>query len=424
MRWHPKWFIHLKYSYGVNYTRFYKDERMDSSPYGTGTSSAYSVGLKMITESPTEARYAWGLEVRHIYHRVKTIHDDLEITPITGMRLPNLGVFFTFSAFYGGRKTAGDEAKKLFLNEDYVAARPKFREFINTYPNHGRMRRAKKLLDITNKRIPYQLYSEGGNLQGRKKMDNAAEKYVEALTAAEDTLKDRLMERLDELVEHYVAKGNEFFELRQDEEALSNLRKAAALTEEGKRAQNTLRAKILMAQGNDLATAGLYSLAIRKYDAVPDLDRKLTMKARRASMKAAVGMVGDVNEAKDVVTLRLALKSLKTARDMFAPAEFKYNNYITVLEKQLAATDSLQVRREMDNSLEEAREFIAQRHMPRLETGMLVSEVQDLLGEPDEVVESTKGKNRNYQMWIYNLPHREKRLLYFENYVLFKIEAG
>ena len=424
MRWHPKWFIHLKYSYGVNYTRFYKDERMDSSPYGTGTSSAYSVGLKMITESPTEARYAWGLEVRHIYHRVKTIHDDLEITPITGMRLPNLGVFFTLSAFYGGRKTAGDEAKKLFLNEDYVAARPKFREFINTYPNHGRMRRAKKLLDITNKRIPYQLYSEGGDLQGRKKMDNAAEKYVEALTAAEDTLKDRLMERLDELVEHYVARGNEFFELRQYEEALSNLGKAAALTEEGKRAQNTLRAKILMAQGNDLATAGLYSLAIRKYDAVPDLDRKLTMKARRASMKAAVGMVGDVNEAKDVVTLRLALKSLKTARDMFAPAEFKYSNYITVLEKQLAATDSLQVRREMDNSLEEAREFIAQRHMPRLETGMLVSEVQDLLGEPDEVVESTKGKNRNYQMWIYNLPHREKRLLYFENYVLFKIEAG
>ena len=109
---------------------------------------------------------------------------------------------------------------------------------------------------------------------------------------------------------------------------------------------------------------------------------------------------------------------------MFAPAEFKYNNYITVLEKQLAATDSLQVRKEMDNSLEEAREFIAQRHMPRLEAGMLVSEVQDLLGEPDEVVESTKGKNRNYQMWIYNLPDREKRLLYFENYVLFKVEAG
>ena len=424
MRWHPKWFIHLKYSYGVNHTRFYKDERMDSSPYGTGTSSAYSVGLKMITESPTEARYAWGLEVRHIYHRVNTIHDDLEITPITGMRLPNLGVFFTLSAFYGGRKTAGDEAKKLYLNENYVAARPKFREFINTYPNHGRMRRAKKLLDITNKRIPYQLYSEGGDLQGRKKMDNAAEKYVEALTAAEDTLKDRLMERLDELVEHYVARGNEFFELRQYEEALNNLGKAAALTKEGKRAQNTLRAKILMAQGNDLVTAGLYSLAIRKYDAVPDLDRKLTIKARRASMKAAVGMVGDVNEAKDVVTLRLALKSLKTARDMFAPAEFKYSNYITILEKQLAATDSLQVRKEMNNSLEEAREFIAQRHMPRLETGMLVSEVQDLLGEPDEVVKSTKGKNRNYQMWIYNLPHREKRLLYFENYVLFKIEAG
>ena len=423
-RWHPKWFIHLKYSYGVNYARFYKDERMDSSPYGTGTSSAYSIGFKIITESPTEARYAWGMELRHIFHDIRKINDPLEITPITGMKLPNLGLFFTFSAFYGGRKTAGDEAKKLFLEKDYIAARPKFLEFMNAHPNHARMPRAKKLLDITNKRIPQQLYAEGGDLQGRKDMDAAAKKYVESLTTAEDTLVEKLQDRLDELVEFYIAEGTELFESRQYEEALASLGKAAALTEEGKRAQNNLRAKIVMAQGNDLAAAGLYTLAIKKYDAVPKLDRTLTVEARRAGMKAAVGMVGDVNKASDVATLRLALKSLNTAREMFTPAEFKYNDYITSLEAQLAASDSIAVRREMGRSLDEARKVLKRRHMPRLETGMLVSDVEDLLGAPDEVVEEVRGKDGNYQMWVYNLPDKQKRLLYFENYILFKIETG
>lgn len=424
MRWHPKWFVHLKYSYGVNYTRFLKGERMDSSPYGTGTSSAYSVGLKLITESATEARYAWGLELRHIYHKVKTITDPSELTPITGLRLPNLGLFFTFSAFYGGRTTVGDEGKKLFLNEDYVAARPKFLQFMNAHPNHARIRRARKLLDITNKRIPYQLYTEGGGLQGRRRMDDAAEKYVEAMKTAEDTLKDRLEEKLDELVAYYIEQGNELFDLRRDEEALENLRKAAALTDAGKRALDRLHAKMLMVQGDDLAASGLYHMAIRKYEAAPELDRTLTVAARRASLQAAVGMVGDVNQATDVASLRLALKSLKTARDMFAPAEFKYNDYIARLEEQLAAADSVQVRREMDDSLLKAREIIAQRHMPRLELGMLVSEVEDLLGEPDEIVETPGDQDRNYQMWIYNLSRTEKKLLYFEDYILFKIEAG
>ncbi len=424
MRWHPKWFIHLKYSYGVNYTRFYKDQRMDSSPYGTGTSSAYSIGLKIITESPSEARYAWGLELRHIFHNIRNINDPLEITPIKGMKLPNLGLFFTFSAFYGGRKTAGDEAKKLFINQDYIAARPKFLEFMNAHPNHARMPRAKKLLDITNKRIPQQLYSEGSDLQGQEDMDTAAKKYIEALTTAEDTLVHELQDRLDELVEFYIEEGTELFESRYYEEALVSLGKAAALTEEGKRAQNNLRAKIVMAQGNDLAAAGLYTLAIEKYDAVPELDRTLTVEARRAGMKAAVGMVGDVNKASDMASLRLALKSLKTARDMFAPAEFKYNDYIISLEAQISMTDSIAVRREMGRSLNEAREVLQRRHMPRLETGMLVSDVEDLLGAPDQVVEEVRGKDGNYQMWIYNLPDRQKRILYFENYILFKIETG
>ena len=34
------------------------------------------------------------------------------------MIIPNYGIFFTLSAFYGGNKTSGDEAKKMFLNSE------------------------------------------------------------------------------------------------------------------------------------------------------------------------------------------------------------------------------------------------------------------------------------------------------------------
>tara|TARA_B100000686_G_scaffold31577_1_gene32721 strand:+ start:11867 stop:13750 length:1884 start_codon:yes stop_codon:yes gene_type:complete len=424
MRWNPKWFFHFKYSYGVNYTRFYKAESLDASPYGTGTSSAYSFGLKIITESSTEARYAWGLELRHIFHNVKKIHDPLQITPINSMQLPNVGIFFTFSAFYGGQKTAGDEGKKLFLAKDYVAAKPKFLEFINSHPKHARIRRAKKFLETINQRIPYQLYDEGENLQDVNKMDSAAKKYVDALITAQDSLKDKLEEKLEELVEFYVEEGTMLFEQRQYENALQVLSKAATLSENGKRAQKSLKAKILMEQGEDLVTAGLFSLAIRKYDAIPELDPSMAIKANRASMEAAVEMVGDFNKAKDIKTLRLALKSLKTAKEIFEPADFKYQNYILLLEDQLLANDSLSIRKKMKESLIEAREVVTQRNLPKLEIGMLGSEVEELIGIPDEIIKEIKDKDNSHEMWIYYLQGNKQRRLYFEDYVLFKLETG
>tara|TARA_B100000029_G_scaffold513085_1_gene611557 strand:+ start:15764 stop:17695 length:1932 start_codon:yes stop_codon:yes gene_type:complete len=424
MQWHPKWFFHLKYSYGLNYARFYKDESLDSSPYGTGTSSSYSLGLKIISESPTEARYAWGVELRHIFHNVKTIQDPLELTPIKGMKLPNLGIFFTFSAFYGGQKTAGDVGKKLFLDKNYVEAKSQFLEFINSHPKHARIPRAKKLLEIINKRIPYQLYNEGENFQKINKMDYAAEKYVEAMKTAQDTLKDQLENKIDDLVKYYVEEGTIFFEKKQYDKSLEFLSKAATLSDNGKRAQKNLKAKILLQQGNKLVSAGLFSMAIRKYDEIPALDSSMEISAKRASMEAAVRMVGDFNRAKDIKSLRLALKSLKLAKEIFQPADFKYENYITLLEQQLLANDSLLIRNKMNESLMESRKVLSERHLPKVETGMLGSEVEEIIGIPDEIIKESKDNGKTYEMWIYYLPNNKKRLLYFEEYILFKLETG
>lgn len=218
LQWRPKWFVHFKYSYGLNYIRFYKGDVMNSTPYGLGTSSAYSVGLKIIRETAREARYAWGIEFRHVFHNVSTIKDPDNVTPISAMQLPNLGIYFTFSAFYGGRTTVGDEGKKLFLERDYVAAKPKLVQFINTHPDHAKVDRAEKLLALTNERIPQQLYAEGLDLEDNTKMDEAVMKYLDASRTADEELGKTLSMELENMAKFYMQEANRLFMERRDDE--------------------------------------------------------------------------------------------------------------------------------------------------------------------------------------------------------------
>jgi len=60
--------------------------------------------------------------------------------------------------------------------------------------------------------------------------------------------------------------------------------------------------------------------------------------------------------------------------------------------------------------------------MPKVEIGMLVSEVSDILGEPAEIIEKEDEKGLNYQLWVYHFPKRGEAYFSFEDYVLFKIE--
>ncbi|MAG21653.1 MAG: hypothetical protein QF613_02710 [Candidatus Marinimicrobia bacterium] len=424
LQWRPKWFIHLKYSYGLNYMRFYKDDVMNSTPYGLGRSSAYSVGLKIIRETAREARYAWGIEFRHVFHNVSTIKDPDNVTPISAMQLPNLGLYFTFSAFYGGRTTVGDVGKKLFLNRDYVAAKPKLVQFINTYPDHARADRAKKLLALTNKRIPQQLYAEGLNLEDRTKMDEAVTKYLDATRTADEELGKTLAIELENMAKYYIQAADSLVKEGKNDEAIQMARKAAAISEWGKDAQRKLVGKIYLVQGNSLALSGLYHMALAKYVEALKLNPGLKDKVRKAELEAAVGMVEDVNTAHDEASLRVALESLRQVKEILREPDYRFDEVVMKLEKQLRAVEDGRVRKLMVDSMHEARQEIIRRHEPRVTEGMLVSEVQDILGDPHEVVQREGVKDQNYQMWIYYLADKKKKLLYFENYVLYKIEEG
>ncbi len=422
MQWRPKWFVQLRYGYGLGRVQFYRSDSLEDEPSGTGATSMYGVGIKFIRESDTAARYAWGFELRHYFAKVDNISDPQEITPITGMQLPQVGIYFSFGAFYGGGKTIGDEAKKYYLDSDYVTAKRKFNQFIDQHPRHARVRRAEKLIEICNLRIPEQLYSEGKRLEARDMLVEALDKYIEAERTAVEPFKKKLQMKIETIAGFYIEIADSLFSLGRDDDALSYARRAAVISLKGKEFLRKLEARITIQHGKDLASRGVYSLALEKYSKALTMAPELGVEIRGLELKTAVGMLEDVNQAQDEAGLRLAILSFYKAQEILGKKDEEFENVREQLEAQLFSLDRLRIDQLKESYANEARVDLAWRRMPKVEIGMLVSEVSKILGEPAEIIEKVDEKGLNYQLWIYRFPERGEAYFSFEDYLLFKIE--
>ena len=422
MQWRPKWFVQFRYGYGVGKVQFYRGDSLEDEPSGKGATSMYGIGIKFIRESDTAARYAWGFELRHYYAKVDNISDPQEVTPITGMQLPQVGIYFSFGAFYGGGKTIGDEAKGYYLDSDYVTAKRKFNQFIDQHPRHARVRRAEKLIKICNLRIPEQLYSEGKRLEARDMLVEALDKYIEAERTAVEPFKKKLQMKIEMMAGFYIEIADSLFTLGQDDDALSYARRAAVISIKGKEFLRKLEARITIQHGKDLASRGVYPLALEKYSKALSMAPELRDEIRGLELRSAVGMLEDVNQAQDEAGLRLAVLSLYKAQEILGEKDEEFENVREQLEVQLLSLDKLRVDQLKESYANEARVDLAWRRMPKVEIGMLVSEVSDILGEPEEIIEKEDEKGLNYQLWVYHFPERGEAYFSFEDYVLFKIE--
>ncbi len=422
MQWRPKWFVQLRYGYGLGRVQFYRSDSLEDEPSGTGATSMYGVGIKFIRESDTAARYAWGFELRHYFAKVDNISDPQEVTPITGMQLPQVGIYFSFGAFYGGGKTIGDEAKKYYLDSDYVTAKRKFNQFIDQHPQHARIRRAEKLIEICNLRIPEQLYSEGKRLEARDMLVEALDKYIEAERTAVEPFKKKLQMKIETIAGFYIEIADSLFSLGRDDDALSYARRAAVISLKGEEFLRKLEAQITIQHGKDLASRGVYSLALEKYSKALTMAPELRDEIRGLELRSAVGMLEDVNLVQDEAGLRLAVLSLNRAQEILGKKDEEFENIRSQLEAQLLSLDKLRVDQLKESYANEARVNLAWRRMPKVEIGMLVSEVSEILGEPAEIIEKVDEKDLNYQLWIYRFPERGEAYFSFEDYMLFKIE--
>jgi hypothetical protein len=85
---------------------------------------------------------------------------------------------------------------------------------------------------------------------------------------------------------------------------------------------------------------------------------------------------------------------------------------------KLAAQEEFATRLKIDAILRAEKEA-KEAHNP-IELGMSITQVEDIMGNPSEIV--SNGSEKRDQLWIYRYENGTKVYLTFTNYKLFRIE--
>ncbi len=404
IQWDEWWFINLRYSYGLATARFYEsgESGFDPTPSGWGPSVSYDLGVRFILDPGQQIRYAFGVEMRHCYTRIDRITDEGDVTPISGFVLPGYGLFFTLSAFYGGKLSSGDLGKQYYYRRDYLSARDKFTAFLEEYPRHANRRRAQKLIDKCNEYIPIQLYREGRRFEQDGNAIQALNRYRQAEINADSNLTLVILAAYERLAEEPLKQAESLSSSSKAQQAFDLVGLTAAYSKTARKLLPAYEARNAIFRGQAAMKYGFYSKALEQYDRAMDLDPSLGLELNQLRYQVAAALIKEANETEDLYTMQLAIQSLEKAAELMGGLNPSSAQVLLELRDRLAIYDAGKLQKHIDRRMAEAREKL-NREQKNVLIGMTIPEVQELLGEPTEIVQKSKGDGINYQLWLYRI---------------------
>jgi len=428
LQWQPfnPWYINFRYGYGLAFSKFYFDkdiETINSVPSGSGTSMALGLGLRYIIDPGKSNRFSIGIDIRHSYTKINNITDPDNITPVKRFDLANYGIYFTLSTFYGGKKTIGDDAKKIYYKKDYLTSKNKFIEFLKHYPNHSNRYRAMKYISECNKKIPYQIMEEGLLFDDMGESEKALDKYIKARSRVviDDTL---IVEALNFRIEEIARKWMNSAELLLDnalyKEALSLVKKVAKFSDLGDKELNKFRSFVILGEGKKLQSILILGKAMEKYSKALELNIELESQIIALQYLAGIQLIEIADQVDEFDEIILAIQSLEQAKGISSGIGPNNEKLLKDLKNKLKKLDNYKIGMIIDHKMSEARYLQAIARSPRLTIGMTLPLIEDLLGAPHEKIISEKNAKEE-QLWIYYLNEKQLQLS-FKDFILFKIE--
>jgi len=88
------------------------------------------------------------------------------------------------------------------------------------------------------------------------------------------------------------------------------------------------------------------------------------------------------------------------------------------LKQKLKAKEEYDIRQKIDLKL--LQEKKSKSEIKSIIVGMTISDVENIMGKPSEIVSS--GQQNENQLWIYNYENGDEISLIFTNYKLFRIK--
>lgn len=419
------WFMNFRYSYGLASAVFYTPdhEEWDETLTGSGTSAAMGAGIRFILDPGKENRFTVGLDFRYSYTKIHTILDPADITPINRFDLSNYGLYFTLSAFYGGKKTIGDEAKKLYYRKDYIHARDKFKQFLSDYPAHANRHRAEKYIADCDYKIPYTIMDEGVVLDKKSKTQKALDRYIYAKSLVKnDTLiLETLNRRIDQIALLWMFEAEKMLNESRYDEAYSLVKHVAEFSIHGKKELRRFKSWVVLGEGKKYQTTGFIGKAMGKYANALEMNPDLIYEVKSLQYRAGIQMARLAKEADEFEEIQLAIHSLEFARELSGGIGKRNEQLLMDLNNKLKSLSDYKTRVLIDHKMNLARGKQARARTEKLKIGQTIPQVQELLGEPHEKIIGSHGTNPEEQLWIYFVDQKSLHLS-FHHFQLFKIE--
>ena len=420
------WYFNLRYSYGLANVQFYTsipDNILEINPNGKGTSSAGAIGLRYILDTGKLNRFSVGFDIRRSYTKIHTIIDPGDVTPIKNFILPNWGLYFTASAFYGGKKTSGDLAKKQYFKKEYIGSLKTFKTFITEYPEHANRYKAKEYIVKCEYKIPYQIMEQGIEFEKKAKTEKALDKYIYArsLVKNDSIIFKVLNERIDQIAILWLVEAESYLNNKRYYQAYNLVKYVAEFSSRGERELRRFKSWVILSEGKAYQEAGFIGKAMNTYVEALKLNEDLIYEVKSLQYKAGIQMANLANKADEFEEIQLAIYSLEYARELAGGIGLRNEKLLIDLKSKLESYDQYKTRILMEKKINLGRLEQRVARSEKLEIGQIIPQVQELLGEPHEKIFRSKNEKSDEQLWIYFMIDKTLYLT-FDDYQLFKIE--
>jgi tetratricopeptide (TPR) repeat protein len=175
---------------------------------------------------------------------------------------------------------------------------------------------------------------------------------------------------------------------------------------------------LLMNQGEQLYKIGLNDRALSYFDKALEMDPGLTFEVATYKHRIAADLLTMADSLKDLNSLRFVVYALEETKRLTGGLSKTNGRILDELKLKLTERDVWITRQKIDEILRSEKEI--QEAIKPIELGMTISQVEDIMGSPSEMM--SDGSEKQNQLWIYGYENGTKVYLTFTNYKLFRIE--
>ncbi len=415
LQWFESWFTTYRYTYGMALSQFYDKQ---SSPFGYGPSQSFTIGAKYILDRKMAYRFSIGLDLKYTSTSINKISDPKDLTPIRSFNIQTAGLYVSASVFFGGQQTKGDIGKSYYYTKDYISAKRYLNEFVDENPDHANIQSALKLIIESDRKIPYQLMRQGMSFDQRGMVNRAVEKYIRAKSLADTLLADVIDERLREITYREVERAEKWLYAGESDTAIAHVTMASGWYPGFKHHIDRFKVYNFMSKGEQLYKIGLYDRALNYFDSAQKIDPTLAFEVATHKHRIASDLLTIADSLNDLNSLKFVVFALEETQRLTGSLSPSNIRILDQLKQKLKAKEEYDIRQKIDLKL--LQEKKSKSEIRSIIVGMTVSDVENIMGKPSEIVSS--GQQNENQLWIYNYENGDEISLIFTNYKLFRIK--